>query len=246
MGVMSESRAASRHWADEIAEAVLADARPPVVSTGISPSGEIHIGNMREVLTADAVYRAVKDRGASVRFNYVCDNFDPLRGVYPFLDPAVYEPLIGRPLSEIVCPCGRHTSYAEHFLEPFLESLRQLHVDVEIERADQMYKAGRMTPYIARSLENRDRLAAILRDLTGKQVETDWSPFNPLCPRCSRITSARVSGFSTQAQTVDFTCECGARGTVPMAGGGKLAWRIDWPARWMELGVTVEPFGKDH
>ena len=31
-----------------------------------------------------------------------------------------------------------------------------------------------------------------------------------------------------------------------MAGGGKLVWRIDWPARWMALGVTVEPFGKDH
>jgi lysyl-tRNA synthetase class 1 len=31
-----------------------------------------------------------------------------------------------------------------------------------------------------------------------------------------------------------------------MAGGGKLVWRIDWPARWKLLGVTVEPFGKDH
>ena len=31
-----------------------------------------------------------------------------------------------------------------------------------------------------------------------------------------------------------------------MAGGGKLVWRIDWPARWKMLGVTVEPFGKDH
>ena len=246
MGVMSEPRAASRHWADEVADAVLADARPPVVSTGISPSGEIHIGNMREVLTADAVYRAVKGRGASVRFNYVCDNFDPLRRVYPFLDASVYEPLIGRPLSEIECPCRGHVSYSEHFLEPFLESLRQLHVDVEIERADQMYKAGRMTPYIARSLENRDRLAAILRDLTAKRVEEDWSPFNPLCPRCFRITAARVSGFSSRAETVDFACDCGARGTVPMAGGGKLTWRIDWPARWMVLGVTVEPFGKDH
>jgi lysyl-tRNA synthetase class 1 len=31
-----------------------------------------------------------------------------------------------------------------------------------------------------------------------------------------------------------------------MAGGGKLTWRVDWPARWKMLGVTVEPFGKDH
>src|SRR5215470_10567855 len=137
------------HWADQTADAAIASGRPVVISSGISPSGEIHIGNMREVLTADAIYRAVRDRGAPARFNYVCDNFDPLRRVYPFLDASVYEPLIGRPLSEIPCPCGRHPSYADHFLEPFLASLRTLRVDVELERADLMYKSGRMNGVIA-------------------------------------------------------------------------------------------------
>jgi lysyl-tRNA synthetase class 1 len=31
-----------------------------------------------------------------------------------------------------------------------------------------------------------------------------------------------------------------------MSGGGKLVWRVDWPARWPIFRVTVEPFGKDH
>ena len=31
-----------------------------------------------------------------------------------------------------------------------------------------------------------------------------------------------------------------------MRGGGKLVWRVDWPARWPIFNVTVEPFGKDH
>ena len=114
-----------RHWADEIADEILKlGPGPHEISTGISPSGEIHIGNLREVLTADAVYRALLDRGVRPRFDYVCDNFDPLRRVYPFLDPQVYAPLVGRPLSEIPCPCGRHASYGDHFLEPFLDSLR--------------------------------------------------------------------------------------------------------------------------
>ena len=43
-----------------------------------------------------------------------------------------------------------------------------------------------------------------------------------------------------------YACACGASGDVPMAGGGKLTWRVDWPARWAMLGVSVEPFGKDH
>ena len=88
-----------QHWADRAAEAVAARECSAVISTGISPSGEIHIGNLREVLTGDAVFRALKDRGVPARFNFVSDNFDPLRRVYDFLDPADYEHQVGRPLS---------------------------------------------------------------------------------------------------------------------------------------------------
>ncbi len=234
------------HWADEVASRVAERAGAQVVSTGISPSGEIHVGNMREVLTGDAVFRALGDRHVPARFNFVCDDFDPLRRVYPFLDEKRYGPLVGRPLSEIPCPCDRHESYADHFLEPFLDSLRRLRVEVEPVRASRMYESGAMNPYIATALGARDRIAGILHELTGKEVAPDWSPFNPLCGRCGCIHRATVRGFSVEAQTVDYACACAGTGTVPMAGGGKLVWRIDWPARWMALGVTVEPFGKDH
>ena len=89
--------------------------------------------------------------------------------MYPFLDRARYEPLIGRPLSEIPCPCDAHVSYAEHFLSPFLEALDRLAVRVEVERADQMYKSGRMTPYVVRALEQRDRIARILEEETARK-----------------------------------------------------------------------------
>jgi lysyl-tRNA synthetase class 1 len=234
------------HWADEIADQVQATGRPIVISTGISPSGEIHIGNMREVLTGDAVYRALLERGQRPRFHYVCDNFDPLRRVYPFLDEGIYGPLVGRPLSAIRGPGADGLSYAEHFLRPFLEALGSLHVDVELIRADELYRSGRMNPFMVRALEQRDLIASILKELTGREVAAAWSPFNPWCPACRRIDRARVTGFSAKLETVDYACGCGSAGRVPMAGGGKLAWRIDWPARWVALGVTVEPFGKDH
>ena len=243
---MSGRDGESKHWADEAAERVRDSGRPPVLSTGISPSGEIHVGNMREVLTADAVYRALRDLGVPSRFHYVCDNFDPLRRVYPFLDRAEYEPRIGRPISEIPCPCGAHPSYADHFLEPFLESLRRLRVEVDVERADRMYKSGRMNACIVAALEGRDRIAEILKEETGREVDPAWSPFLPLCPACGRINASEVGGFSAARETVDYACACGSAGTLPMAGGGKLVWRVDWPARWKALGVTVEPFGKDH
>jgi lysyl-tRNA synthetase class 1 len=236
----------SLHWADAAAAAAIASGRPAVVSSGISPSGKIHIGNMREVLTADAVFRALSDRGVPARFNYVADNLDPLRHVYPFLDAEVYAPLVGRPLAEIPCPCGAHASYADHFLEPFLESLRTLRVDVDVEHADRMYASGRMNPVIVQALGARDRIAEILAEATGKKVDGDWSPFNPRCPACGKITDAKVTGHSARDETVSYACACGSSGTVPMAGGGKLTWRVDWPARWAMLGVSVEPFGKDH
>ncbi|PYT05751.1 MAG: lysine--tRNA ligase, partial [Acidobacteria bacterium] len=225
-----------RHWADEIAEKVLALPGHQEISTGISPSGAIHIGNLREVMTADVIYRALKERGADVGFHYVADNFDPLRRVYPFLDPKVYAPLVGRPLSEIPCPCGQHPNYGEHFLLPFLETLKELRIEVVVHRGDQMYKSGRMTPLIVAALKGRDTIARILHELTGKQIDPDWSPFDPLCPDCHRIPTTEVIGFSERSATVKYRCQCGSSGTVPMAGGGKLTWRVDWPARWKVLG----------
>jgi len=236
----------TKHWADLATDAVVATGRPAVISTGISPSGEIHIGNLREVVTADAIYRVLEERGVGVSFHFVSDNLDPLRRVYPFLDAGVYAPWVGCPISEIPCPCGEHRSYSEHFLLPFLDSLQALRIAVEVVRADELYKSGRMTPSIITALENRDRIAAILTDLTGKAMGPEWWPFNPLCPGCGRITAAKVTGFSAGERSVRYACDCGSEGTVPMAGGGKLVWRIDWPARWKVLGVTVEPFGKDH
>lgn len=247
------------HWADEVADRILAPAAGPAtgapaaprqgphrISTGISPSGPIHVGNLRETLTGDAVARVLRERGADVRLEFVADDFDPLRRVYPFLDAGVYEPLIGRPLSEIPCPCGDHPSYAEHFLRPYLDTLGQLAIELHLERGSEMYKSGRMNRAVVRALEERDRIAAILHELTGRETAPDWSPFNPLCPACGRIAAAKVVGFSAADETVAYECACGSSGSIPMKGGGKLTWRVDWPARWWVLGVTIEPFGKDH
>jgi len=237
---------AGRHWADEIADKLADRPGPQEISTGISPSGSIHLGNLREVMTADVIYRALRERRSDVGFHYVADNFDPLRRVYPFLDPEIYAPHVGKPLSEIPCPCGAHANYGEHFLLPFLATLQELKIEVRVFRGDQLYKSGRMNPMIIAALKGRDVIARILHEMTGKQIDPGWSPFDPLCPACGRITETEVTGYSESAQTIAYRCGCGSKGTIPMAGGGKLTWRVDWPARWKILGVTIEPFGKDH
>jgi len=50
------------HWADVTAKKVIKkrkDLERYVVACGITPSGHIHIGNAREVITADALYKGL-------------------------------------------------------------------------------------------------------------------------------------------------------------------------------------------
>lgn len=233
------------HWADAAAERLLARGRTHVINTGITPSGPIHVGNSREILTADAVHRALKDKDATSTLNYIADSFDPLRRVYPFLD-ASYEAHVGKPLNAVPCPCSRHDSYADHFLEPFLAGAAELGVDLTLVLAHRLYEEGAYSEAIFDALDGRDAIAAILEEETDKRIAADWSPFRPLCPGCGRLDRSVVRGWDRAAGTISAACACGWEGEVSAAGGGKLTWRVDWPARWRILGCTFEPFGKDH
>ncbi|MCB0272414.1 MAG: lysine--tRNA ligase [Bdellovibrionales bacterium] len=233
-------------WADQVAQDLIASKQEFVVSTGITPSGHIHIGNMREVVTADAVVRALKERGKKVTFYYIADTFDPLRKVYPFLSEKKYTPFVGMPLSEIPSPDDSEPSYADFFLKPFLRSLGELDIQVEVLRADQMYKEGRYVENIIKALSKTKEIRSILKELTGKETEADWSPFVPICNKTKKMTGNKVLGFDQNKKTVQYVNDEGYESEVPMAGGGKLTWRLDWPARWQILNVTFEPFGKDH
>jgi lysyl-tRNA synthetase class 1 len=158
------------HWADVIARSTEGQ---QVIATGITPSGNIHIGNMREVVTADAIFRAIKDVGKAARLIYVADSYDPLRTVYPFL-PTSCKKYVGMPLSEIPDPFGCCSSYAEHYLRPFSESLSQLDIHLEVYLADQMYKSGQYTEAIKIALEQRDAIAEIIESIYASVAPKAW------------------------------------------------------------------------
>ncbi|MCS7144076.1 MAG: lysine--tRNA ligase [Archaeoglobaceae archaeon] len=231
------------HWADVIASELIEISSYHRIATGISPSGHIHLGNLREMITADAVRRALIDAGGKAEMLYIADDMDPLRRRYPFL-PEKYTEFVGMPLCRIPDPSGCHESYSEHFLLPFLESLEILGIPVEVRRASEMYKEGLYESAIKTSLQEKDRIAQIIHEVTGRDLEEDWYPFMPLCESCGRINSATVTGFDEK--WIYYSCKCGNSGKVSYKGGGKLSWRLDWVARWKILKITCEPFGKDH
>ncbi len=74
------------HWADFTAQRLQRECGDKLVAaSGITPSGEFHLGHFREILSAEMIHRACLDAGLDSRYIFIVDSMDPLRRVYPFL-----------------------------------------------------------------------------------------------------------------------------------------------------------------
>ena len=151
-------------WAERVASGL--GPGPHVVVTGISPSGVIH--NLREVLVAEAVANALRERGEEVRFVFHADTIDPLRKIAPGI-PKDYERFIGHSLSHIPDPEGCHESYAEHFLVPFEEALREMDMEIEVLRSHKLYEDGFYADVTRESIEHTEELREILQSVSGRE-----------------------------------------------------------------------------
>ena len=72
------------HWADAFARRIIGlkgDKEKYVCAAGITPSGTIHIGNFREIITVELIVRALRSAGKNVRFIYSWDDYDVFRKV---------------------------------------------------------------------------------------------------------------------------------------------------------------------
>jgi lysyl-tRNA synthetase class 1 len=213
------------------------------VSTGISPSGPIHMGNLREILTGDIIYKSLLFDHKESDFIYLADDIDPLRKVYPFL-PETYSEHVGKPLKDIPSPDGIG-KYSDFYLNPFISALKTLDVKPEVIKTGELYRDGKFGDIIGTIIEKREDIKNILEGVSGREMEETWFPYNPKCSKCGRINSTTVIGF--KSSKVEYICKCGNSGESDIyTDQGKLPWRIEWPAKWKILNVTIEPFGKDH
>jgi lysyl-tRNA synthetase, class I len=230
-------------WAERVADSL--GAGPHVVVSGISVSGNIHAGNLREVLVAEAVANALRQRGEEVRFIFHADTIDPLRKIAPGI-PRSYEEYIGHSLSRIPDPEGCHASYAEHFLAPFEEALSEMEMDIEVLRSHELYEQGVYAEVTNEAIEHTDALRGILQDVTSRKMPEHWSPYLPRAGS-GKLTGMRVLEHLPEQTSVVFADEDGREDSADYSRGeGKLGWRVELAARWKALGVTFEPFGKDH
>lgn len=238
------------HWADHAARATAsrhADLDEIVVAAGITPSGTVHIGNFREVITVDLVARALRDLGKRVRFIYSWDDFDVFRKVPADMPEAEMLALHLRcSVADVPDPFGVEDSYAAHHIAQFERSLEALSIAPEFIRQSTRYRAGAYAEAMRRALEGRDRIIRILNQHRSEPLADDWLPLAGFCNECGRdeLDFAWDGEWAVEVGC----CLCSATRRVDLREGGnlKLPWRVDWPMRWQYEGVCFEPGGKDH
>ena len=245
------------HWSDKIADRIIRrnpDKEEYVCAAGISPSGSIHIGNFRDIATSLFVVKALQRKGKKAKLLFSWDEFDRLRKV-PVNVAAVrddMEQYIGFPYSDVPNPFGDEpATYAEYFEAEFEESIKKFGIEMDYRYQTEMYRSGKYAEHIITALEKRGEIFDILdsfRTQDAQEGEKEaYYPVSIYCPHCKKDTTT-ITGLSDDCKVAEYTCECGHHGTFDFTKdfNCKLAWKIDWPMRWMYEGVDFEPGGKDH
>lgn len=242
---------ASPHWADHAARRVVAfwgEKDFYTVASGITPSGTVHIGNFREVITVDLVARALRASGHGVRFIYSWDDFDTFRKVPKNLPKQeMLQEYLRRPISRVPDPRGVAESYSGYGIQVFENELAQVGIKPEFIYQQSRYSSGAYAEQIKFALENKDQIAAILNQHRKEPLPDTWLPTAIYCEQCDRDTMdyERYEGGWSYA----YKCtSCGheAVADIRTTKNLKLNWRTDWPMRWAFEKVDFEPGGKDH
>ena len=255
-----EYRKEGLHWSQVVAGIVLEkfpNLDTYTVAAGISPSGIVHFGNFRDVMTSYAVMKTLALAGKKTRFVFSWDDFDRLRKV-PANVPETFGEHVGKPLANIPDPEGKVDSYARNFEVQFETAMNEIGLPLEFIRQSKMYGKGAYVKEIKFALDNRERIGQILfshmteiakseKNITEADFIVNYFPITVYSRFSGRDNTKIISydGVSKikyychdtkQEDVVDFETEHLV----------KLAWKIDWPTRWIFEGVVFEPGGKDH
>ncbi|WP_225825969.1 lysine--tRNA ligase [Streptomyces naphthomycinicus] len=164
-------------WVSRFADEVIeeserrAPGKPVVVASGLSPSGPIHLGNLREVMTPHLVADEVRRRGHQVRHLISWDDYDRYRKVpagIAGVDESWAEH-IGKPLTSVPAPEGSaYPNWAEHFKAAMTESLAELGVEFDGISQTEQYTSGAYREQILHAMRHRGDIDAILAQYRTK------------------------------------------------------------------------------
>ncbi|MEU3423081.1 lysine--tRNA ligase [Streptomyces murinus] len=164
-------------WVSRFADEVIeeserrAPGKPVVVASGLSPSGPIHLGNLREVMTPHLVADEIRRRGHQVRHLISWDDYDRYRKVpagIAGVDESWAEH-IGKPLTSVPAPKGSsYPNWAEHFKAAMVESLAEMGVEFDGISQTAQYTSGVYREQILHAMKHRGDIDAILAQYRTK------------------------------------------------------------------------------
>ena len=246
------------HWSERLAREII-ERRPDkeeyVCAAGISPSGSVHIGNFRDIVTSYFVVKSLQKLGKKAKLLFSWDEFDRLRKVPSNVAEKTtgFEKYIGMPYTEVPDPFdNNHNSYAEHFEAEFERSLKVLGIGADVKHQAQKYKNGEYVNQIILSLEKRKEIYDILMSFKTQEASEDerekFYPISVYCENCKK-DDVTILNYNEETKDLTYKCNtCGEEKTVNVLSYRliKLSWKVDWPMRWQYEGVDFEPGGIDH
>jgi lysyl-tRNA synthetase, class I len=246
-------------WADAVAQK-LKERKLSVewVDDMKTPSGRVHVGSLLGVVFHDLVYKALKDIGVNAKYTYVFENHDPMDDIPSYLPREKFEKYLGMPLFKVPSPVEGYTDFATYYASEFQQTFNAIGSYPEILWTKDLYTSGKMNSGIKTILDNAEKIRAIYQEIYKKEIPHDWYPFQVYCEQCEKVSTTKVFNwdgidvsYRCVVDAVKWTNGCGYTGkTSPFSDEqnikGKMPWKIEWPAKWQAIGVTIEGAGKDH
>jgi len=252
-------------WVNRFADEVITEAarrspgKPVVVASGLSPSGPIHLGNLREVMVPHLVADEINRRGVPCEHILSFDDFDRLRKVPAGIDSS-WAQHIGKPLTSVPAPPGSpYPNWAEHFKAPMAAALARLGVEFRGISQTQMYTSGAYVDQVLLAMRERNRIDAVLAEYrtkarpvapaaaqidaaeagaiegSGAAADDDgatsagYFPYRPYCSACERDLTT-VTGYDEESTKLTYICACGHAETVRLAEHRR--GKLVWKVDW--------------
>jgi lysyl-tRNA synthetase, class I len=227
------------------------------VESGLGASGIPHIGSMADAARAYGIALALRNFGFKSELIAYSDDMDGLRKI-PHGLPHWLQDHIAQPVSSIPDPFGScHTSYGAHMSSLLLDGLDKAEIKYRFQSGSEAYKQGILIKQIDTILKNSSKLGRKIAEFVGQDKYTEVLPYFPVCHNCGRLYTAVAQEYLAEERKVAYICQgarigkaeikgCGNKGEADIIKGeGKLAWKVEFAARWQALDIRFEAYGKD-
>ncbi|HLD26857.1 MAG TPA: lysine--tRNA ligase [Patescibacteria group bacterium] len=219
-----------------------------------TPSGRIHVGALRGIVIHDMIHKALQQEKIKTRFTYVFEDHDPMDAIPSYLDFRKWEQYAGMQLYTIPSPVSGYKSYAEYYAFEFQKVFESINCHPHIIWGSELYLSGKMNGVIREMLDHADTIRDIYKRIARAEKSSDWHPFQAVCQKCQKVGTTHVYdwdgkmvSYRCMPQMVAWAKGCSHEGKIsPFNGNGKLAWKVEWGAKWKVIGITIEGAGKDH